>query len=200
MPVPFIILLNERQYFARIADGDEAAFSTIFYHYTPRIHPLIKKIIRSEHVTEEIIQDVFVSLWKNREKLVEIDNYAAYIFTVATNITFNYLKFKARKERHLNEAQLESDFTNNTLETIDLHETRELVGQLIRQLPPQKKLIYKLTREEGLSHDQIARRLNISKNTVKNHLVETLKFLRENLQRSETAILLLINILIEINS
>lgn len=201
MPAPSTILLNERDYFVRIADGDEVAFSIIFYHYTNRIHPLIKKITRSDEVTKEIIQDVFVSLWKSKEKLVEIDNYAAYISTMATNKTFNYLKFKARKERHLSELALVArDVTNNTLETIDLHETRELVSQLIRQLSPQKKLIYNLTREEGLSHDEIALQLNISKNTVKNHLVETLKFLRENLRRSEAVSMLLVSILIEINS
>ena len=201
MPVPYTILLNEKEYFVRIAHGDELAFTEIFYHYTSRIHPFIKKITRSEEVTEEIVQDVFVSLWKSREKLMEIDNYAAYIFTIATNKTFNYLKSKARKEKHLNElAKVNKNFTNNTEEAIELHETRELVGQLVRQLPPQKKLIYQLTREEGLSHGEIAQQLHISKNTVKNHLVETLKFLRENLQRSQGVSLLLINIFIEIYS
>jgi len=201
MPVPYTILLNEKEYFVRIAHGDELAFSEIFYHYTNRIHPFIKKITRSEEVTEEIVQDVFVSLWKSREKLMEIDNYAAYIFTIATNKTFNYLKSKARKEKHLNElTKVNKNFTNNTQEAIELHETRELVGQLVRQLPPQKKLIYQLTREEGLSHDEIAQQLHISKNTVKNHLVETLKFLRKNLQRSQGVSLLLINIFIEIHS
>jgi len=201
MPFSYTRLLNEREYFDRVADGDEVAFSIIFYHYTTRIHPLILKITRSKEVTEEIIQDVFVSLWKCREKLKEIDNCSAYIFTIATNKTYNYLKLEARKEKHLNElAQVEKDFTNNTLETIDMHETREFFSQLIRQLPPKKKLIYKLTREEGLTHNQIAQRLNISKNTVKNHLVETLKFFRENLQKSEAVFLLLINIFLKDHS
>lgn len=200
MSVQGTILLNERDYFVQIAAGDEVAFSVIFYHYTARIHPMIKKITRSEEVTEEIIQDVFVSLWNCREKLTEIDNYAAYIFTIATNKTFNYLKLKARIEKHLNAVRLEKDFTNNTLETVELHETRELVGQFIKLLSPQKKLIYNLTREEGLTHEQIAQQLNISKNTVKNHLVETLKFLRENLLRSETVFPFLINIFIKIHS
>lgn len=201
MPVPYTILLNEKEYFVRIAQGDEAAFSKIFFHYTSRIHPFIRKMTRSEEVTEEIVQDVFMSLWKSREQLMGIENYAAYIFTIATNKTYNYLKSKGRKEKHLNElAKGKRDFTNNTLESIELHETRELVGQLVTQLPPQKKLIYKLTREEGLSHDEIAQQLHISKNTVKNHLVETLKFLRENLQRSQGVSLLLIDVLIEVYS
>ena len=201
MPVPSSILLHEREYFARVACGDEAAFAQIFYHYTARIHPFIRKMVRSEEVAEEIVQDVFVSLWNRREKLVEIDHYAAYIFTIATNKTFNYLKSKAREEKHLKElAAIKKDITNNTLETIDLHESNQLINKLVNQLTPQRKLIYKLTREEGLSHDEIAQRLNISKNTVKNHLVETLRFLRENLQKSHGISLTLISIFIKIHS
>ena len=197
MPGPYTVLLNEREYFARVAHGDESAFSEILCHYGSRIHPFIIRITRSEEVTEEIVQDVFVSLWKSREKLKEVDNYSSYIFTIAANKVFNYLKSKARREKHLKElANGKADFTNNTQEAIELHETRELIGQLLRQLPPQKKLIYKLTREEGLSHDEIAKQLHISKNTVKNHLVETLKFLRENLQRFQGVSILLLLIIL----
>ena len=146
---------------------------------------------RSEEVTEEIVQDVFVSLWKSREKLPEINNYTAYIFTIATNRTFNYLKSKAREVIRLQElAKVEKDFTNETEETIDLNASRDLINRLIDRLTPQKKLIYQLTRDQGLTHDEIAVQLNISKNTVKNHLVETLKFLRKNLIRVHTIFLL----------
>lgn len=195
------IILNERDYFTRISLGDEMAFEEIFFHYAARIHPFIKKMARSEEVTEELVQDVFVSLWRSREKLPEINNYAAYIFTIATNKTYNYLKSKAREIKHLQELTVaEKDFTNNTIETIDLNESRELINKLVDQLTPQKRLIYRLTREEGLSHDEIAQQLHISKNTVKNHLVETLKFLRDNLHKSHGAPLTLISILIKIYS
>ena len=176
------ILLNEREYFLRISLGDESAFSEIFYYYTARIYPFVKKTTRSEEVTEEIVQEVFASIWKSRVKLAEIDNYSAYIFTITTNTTLNYLKSKARRKKHLDElAKVEKSFTNNTQETIDLHEIRELVSHLLGQLSPQKRIIYKLTREQGLSHDEVAQQLHISKNTVKNHLVQTLKFIRKNI-------------------
>lgn len=193
-------LLHERDYFARIASGDEAAFAEIFYYYVPRIQPFIKKMARSEEVTEEIVHDVFISLWKNREKLGEINNHAAYIFTIATNKTYNYLKVKAREAKRLQELSMsEKDFTNNTIETIDLNQSQHLINHLVNQLTPQKRLIYKLTREEGLSHDEIALQLNVSKNTVKNHLVETLRFLRENMQSAQSASLTWLSILLHIH-
>jgi RNA polymerase sigma-70 factor (ECF subfamily) len=111
MPALSTLLLHEKDYFARIASGDEAAFAEIFYYYVPRIQPFIRKMVRSEEVTEEIVQDVFISLWKNREKLAEINNYAAYIFTIATNKTYNYLKVKAREAKRLQELSIgEKDF------------------------------------------------------------------------------------------
>lgn len=201
MPQVSPILFNEKEYFIRMSQGDEAAFTEIFFHYSARIHPFIKKMTRSEEVTEELVQDVFVSLWKSREKLPEINNYSAYIFTFATNRTYNYLKVKAREIKRLQAlAAVEKDFTNNTIETIDLNESRELINELVNELAPQQKLIYKLTREEGLSHEEIALQLNISKNTVKNHLVKTLKFLRDNLQKSHGASTTLISIFIKIYS
>ncbi len=193
MSISSNILANEKEIFLLISWGDEAAFTEMFFHYTARIHPFIKKMTRSEEVTEEIVQDVFVSLWKNREKLPEINNYPAYIFTIASNRTFNYLKSKARETVRMKElAKVEKEFTNVTEETIDGNESRDLINRLVNRLTPQKKLIYQLTRDEGLSHDEIALQLNISKNTVKNHLVETLKYLRKNLKLT----ILVINVLI----
>lgn len=195
------ILAHEKEIFLRISQGDEAAFTEMFFHYTARIHPFIKKMTRSEEITEEIVQDVFVSLWRNREKLPEINNYTAYIFTIASNRTFNYLKTKAREIVRLQElTKVEKSFTNVTEETIDLNESKDLINKLVNRLTPQKKLIYQLTREQGLSHDEIAVQLNISKNTVKNHLVQTLKFLRENLTNRHSSSLILVNIFIEIYS
>lgn len=200
MAESFTRLRNEKEYFKQIASGDEVAFAEVFYHYTSRIHPFVQKMTHSEEITEEIVQDVFVSIWKNREKLGAIDNYAAYIFTIATNRTYNYLKSKAREVKHMKAlTYTKKDIThNNTIETIDLHESEDLIRNLVNQLTPQKRLIYKLTREEGLTHEQIAQRLRISKNTVKNHLVTTLKFLRESLQRHRGVSFTLISVFIKI--
>lgn len=183
MPVKDTILLNEKAYFVRISQGDEAAFSEIFYYYVPRLCSFIKKMTRSAEIAEELVQEVFLSLWINREKLAEIESCSSYIFTIAANKTFNYLKSKAIHERYLNTMVSNNGGSdNNTMETIDFHESQYLVNKLVNQLPFQKKVIYKLTRDKGMSHDEVAVQLGISKNTVKNHLVETLRFLKKTLQ------------------
>lgn len=184
MPVEDTILLNENALFVRISRGDEAAFSEIFYCYMPRLYSFVKKITRSAQVAEEVVQEVFVSLWANREKLSDIDNCSSYIFAIAANKTFNYLRSKAIREKFLGAITSNDGRTdNNTIDTIDFHESQYLVNKLVNQLPSQKKMIYKLTRDKGMSHDEVAVQLGISKNTVKNHLVETLRFLKTTLQK-----------------
>ena len=178
-------MLNEKEYFVRISRGDEAAFSEIFYYYVPRLYSFIQKMTRSAEAAEELVQEVFLSLWLNREKLEEIESCSSYIFTIAANKTFNYLKSKTIHKKYLDAMVINnSGCDNNTMETIDFHESQYLVNKLVNQLPSQKKVIYKLTRDKGMSHDEVAVQLGISKNTVKNHLVETLRFLKETLQKA----------------
>lgn len=194
------ILPNEREIFSRVVNGDEAAFSTIFFHYTARIHPFIQKMTRSEEATEEIVQDVFVTIWKNRTMLNEIESYQSWIFNIATNLTYNYLKSKARRTVRLERFIPTEDITYNTLESMDFKESQDLINQVIEQLPPQRKRIFKMSREQGLSHEQIAQELNISKNTVKNQMIEALKFIKEKLSKSPGASLTLIAIFLKIHS
>ncbi len=93
------MLQGESNLFARVADGDESAFTTIFSHYVPRIQSFLFKMVKSKEAAEEIVHDVFLSLWINREKLPAIENYQAYIFTAATNKTYTYLKSAVGKKK-----------------------------------------------------------------------------------------------------
>jgi RNA polymerase sigma-70 factor (ECF subfamily) len=193
------ILPDERKLFSRIANGDEAAFSTVFYHYTARIHPSINKMTRSEEATEEIVHDVFVSIWNKRVTLTEIDNYEQWVFRIVTNLTYNYLKAKARRIAGMEKLPAVHDITYNTMDSLDFKESRELISEVVEQLPPQRKLIFKMSKEQGLNHEQIAEQLNISKNTVKNQMIEALKFIKEHLKKSPGASLTLIAIFLKIH-
>ena len=201
MPSPSFILPNEKELFVRTAKGDVAAFTEIFYHYTARIYPFIQKMTRSREVTEEIVQDVFISIWNQKEKLTEIDHYAAFIFTIATRKTINYQKSLAREKLRMKQHALHAvDYTNITTEQLDLHESQQLIAQLVEKLPSQRKLIYRLSREQGLNHDEIARQLQISPNTVKNQLVHALRFIRDNLRNQPGISLTLVTVLLKIHS
>ncbi len=194
-----LILPNEKELFARTAKGDVAAFTEIFYHYTARIHPFIQKMTRSREVTEEIVQDVFVSIWNHKEKLNEIEHYAAYIFTIATNKTLNFKKSCAREKLRMKQHAINAvDYSNITTEQLDLRESQQMIAELVDQLPPQRKLIYRMSREQGLNHEQIAEQLQISPHTVKNQLVHALRFLRNNIHNQQGLSVTLISVLLKI--
>lgn len=179
------ILNNERELFAQMATGSEAAFTDIFFFYIPLLQPHIQQMTKSEEATQDIIHEVFLKIWVNREKMQAVDNYRAYIFTISTNKTYDYLKKLARDKSFRSSEELlrRSGTENSTEETIDFNQSAAIINQAVAQMPPQRKLVFQLSREEGLSHEEIAARLQISKNTVSNHLTEALRSIKEYLQK-----------------
>ena len=176
------ILFNERELLNRISQGDEVAFTEIFHHYGQRIWLFVLKKTKSETVAEEVVQEVFLKLWVKKETATDIEDFAAFLYTMATNKTYDYFKKVAgdsRKLENLWHQVQQVSITNPVEETIDFRESMEIVNQAIEQLPPQRKKIYLLNRIDGLSYEEIARELNISKSTVSNQLVEATKFIRE---------------------
>ena len=197
MTVSIIILPDEKELFARVAEGDQAAFTKIFDHYEPRIYPFVLKITRSEIVAEEIVQELFIKLWINRAAVKKIKNPRSYIFRMATNRTINYLKTLARQVRSVEKITNQVAVENNaTEEMVNFKETVELINEAVSQLPEQQKKVYLLSRREGLNADEIAARMNLSNKTVKNHLTEALHRIKIKLQNSPGAITTLIVFLI----
>jgi len=191
------ILPDESTLFTQIAHGDEKAFAEIFYHYSKRIYPFVLKKTKSETTAEEIVQEIFIKLWTNRENLSHIENYESYIFTIAANKVYKYFRKIAGEERLLKALwNRVNELCYTTEEIIELKESEELINKAIEQLPPQRKKIYQLSRHQGLSHAQIAEQLSISPSTVNNQLTEALRYIKQHLQEMpETTLALMIILL-----
>ena len=175
---------DEKHLLKQISKGDEKAFRVLYDAYFNHLSAFIFKICKSTEVTEEIIQDVFVRLWVRRHSLSQIDSPEAYIFSMARNKTIDYLRRLVR-DTHLVElltGQLLTD-SNDTEEQLNAKELRDLIEEALSGLSEQKKKIFHLSKEEGLSHDQIAEVMHLSKSTVKNHLSETLHHIRGHLRQ-----------------
>jgi RNA polymerase sigma-70 factor (family 1) len=184
------ILPNEKELFAGAAEGNQAAFTAIYDHYMPRIYAYLIKYTKSETLAQDITQDVFTKLWVNRAELANIHSHASYIFTTAFRFSVSYYR-KTERERNLNNNYYNSSPTesNVTEETIEYNESNHLLQLAIDQMPPQRRLIYKLSKEDGLSYDEIAERLNLSRNTVKNTLVEASQSVRKFMEENAIAVL-----------
>jgi RNA polymerase sigma-70 factor (ECF subfamily) len=173
----------------QISEGDVKAFRILFDIYNKRLYAAALKITKSPYAAEEIVQEVFTNLWEGRAGLAHVNHPSAYIFTIAYHKTFRYLKMTASDADMLKALKYRMAGSHNeTEEKLQLKETQALINNRIEELPPQRKLIYKLSRESGLNHQQIAEQLNISPLTVKKQIVLALRSIRSAL--ADTAPLL----------
>ncbi|OQP63981.1 hypothetical protein A3860_21400 [Niastella vici] len=172
---------DEKQLFLQVSAGDERAFGALFNTFLPKIYPFIIKFTKSEPAAQEIIQETFIRVWLSRDKLSEIDNPGGWLFKVASNECYSYLRKSILNNKFFNPITVEPDPVNSTHESFALKELNRLIGEAVNKLPAQRKKIYRMSRDEGKSIPEIAAILNISPNTVKNALVAALKFIREYL-------------------
>lgn len=177
-----------------VSAGNELAFRALYDAYFNHLAAYIFKLCKSKAITEEIVQEIFVKLWVNRALLTDIAILDAYIFTMARNKTIDHLRRLAKETRLISvlSAQL-PEYDNNIEERLNATALQLLIEEALEPLSPQKKQIFHLSRNEGLTHDEIAEIMQLSKSTVKNHLSETLKHVRDHIsqQPNPGALLLL---------
>jgi len=175
---------NERDLFRQVAGGDTAAFRTIFDAYRLRLYGAAFKLTKSDYAAEEIVQEIFTALWESRANLADVENPPAYIFTIAYNKTFRYLKKASNDQAFLATLARKGEGHSETEEYLDVRESEAMINDAVKILPPQRKLIYKMSREQGMSHAEIAEELNISPLTVKKQVQLALQSIRETLAKT----------------
>lgn len=170
----------------RMKEGDVAAFDDIYNHYCHKLHRFVLMYLKQEEDAEEIVQEVFVKIWQSREKIDIYASFESFLFTIAYNATMSLLRKRmseTRSREHLRSMQ-QIDSADEVINEIQFKELTRKVEHLLTHLTPRQKEIYTLSREDGLSHEEIAKKLNISTSTVNNHLVNILKYLKSHIDSS----------------
>lgn len=166
--------------------GDESAFRLVYEHYSQQVYWLAFRFLKDKEQSEEIVQEAFLRLWLNKELLDEQGNMWLYLYVIAKRLSLNALR-----DIHRSAALFEKllynikEAHNNLEEEILIAEMERFTEEAVLKLPKQQQLIFNLSRTEGLSHKEIAEKLQISPNTVKNHMVAALKTLKAGLDRSD---------------
>jgi len=139
-------------------------------------------IAKSTYAAEEITQEIFIKLWTNQDLLKNVNNIDGYIYKITKNYSLNYLR-KVASDSRLSDQLMKVAVISENITESRVHESeyRELIANALNELSPQRKLVYTLNREEGLNYNEIAEQLDLSKNTVKNHLFAALDFIRTHL-------------------
>lgn len=178
-------LTDDRNLFRKIACGNEPAFRRIFERFQPLLLSYLFRLIKSREDAEELTQEILLKIWTHRESLAEVESPRHYIFAVARNRAIDYLR-KASLDLRMRERiwRSISESRNTTEEEVFANERANLIAQAIYKLPPQKQTVFKLSRIEGYTHDQISMQLSISKNTVKNHIVASVKSIKNFLSQN----------------
>jgi RNA polymerase sigma-70 factor (ECF subfamily) len=185
--------------FTLIAEGDEAAFNNLYRRYIPILVPFLRKFTRADVPADEIIQETFIRLWLGRDKLPEIEQPRSWIFKIASHVAFSWLKKDLRYQQvvsNMHTATAAAGQHDAVNEHLHLLETRRLIQQAVNSLSGQRKKIYLLSREQGLTIPAIAEQLQLSPNTVKNALVRALADIRQHLQQAGYQLPLLLLILL----
>lgn len=174
----------------QVAEGDEKAFRLIFDHYKAPFHAAAFKMTHSADIAEEITQEVFVKLWLKRKLIAAAKKPDSYVFVILHNCIYFHFRKLAHEHQLKLKLGLETEDSENSIETlIDEKEHRNILENIINQLPPQQKLIYKMAKQGSISRDEIARQLNISPNTVRNHLSSAVEYLRTCLKKDVSALI-----------
>lgn len=172
-------LLHEKTLLTRVAGGDEKAFELIFHHYRHKIYHYAFHLFEDRDKADELVQDVFLKVWLSRDKILEVESFDAWLFIIARNKTFDALKRISLESSR--KAAIAGSFVQDP-ETAEIKlinkENEQILHHALGRLSPQQKLIFTLSRHQGMKHAEIADRLNISRHTVKTHLVHALKVLR----------------------
>lgn len=172
--------MNVKIILCQVAEGNENAFRELYELYRNKIYFVSWKLLKSDSSAEDVLQEVFLKIWINRSKLPEIENFNAYLNTLLRNHIFNKLRKQANEERFVREVMVSNTGTPNvTLDAVLLKESQNLLKKAVLRLPPQQKRAFELSRMEGKKHEEIALMLNISKETVKKHIMEASRSVKE---------------------
>lgn len=169
----------------RIAEGDELAFSVLYRSYYVQLQPLVWKSTIAGVNADDILQSTFLKIWLNRQELPKLKDLKPWIFKVAYR---EYLMAVRKKIRYEDKLLNGSDLTTHhegpasPFQTTSYNEIRRHIQEIVNALPDQRKLIYQMSRDQGLKIAEIAEKLSLSTNTVKSVLQTVLKILRQQLK------------------
>lgn len=171
---------DDKALFVAIANGDGESFTILFKRYFDRLKWNAVKMLKSEFWAEEVIQDVFMQLWSNREKLIDIESPSAYLFRITTNRCLDRIRRRNQeiKIQYLLNQTFSAEPDSLQQNSYDLRLIETVINEAVRQLPEKGRQVFELQRTRNLSYPEIADRLGISKNTVRNHMVKSLHFIR----------------------
>ena len=189
---------TEKKIIKRFKEGDAEAFDVIYRNYSKKLFHFALGLLKDKDIAEDLVQEVFVSLWEKRNQVNPKLNFENYIFTIAYNSIRKFFRNQSTETKVIDLLVKDSpEIIESIYGTVIYNEMLEHANKIIETLPQKRKTVYKLSRQEGMKTKEIADRLNISTRTVENHLAKALKYLRKELSEISLPLLLFFHLFLK---
>ena len=165
-----------------ISRGCHESFELLFHQNKDFLFHYAFRVLRSKEAADDMVQKTFIKLWQAKSKVSNVNSVKGYLFTILRNLVLDYLKKASREQSLKDDLKLRIQISHLKPEADLIYSDLEKIAyQAIESLPSQRKLIFKMNRENGFSYNEIASQLNISENTVKVSMYKSLNHIRHYL-------------------
>lgn len=172
--------IEEKENLLALRSGCQTAFRQIYTLYSGRIYLNIRKMVKSEQDAAELLQEVFIKVWDKRELIDPEQSFRSYLFQIAKYTVYNFIrKNNLEKQIQAYLSQHNTQLYSHVEEQLDEKQDEQWLSRTIEQLPPQRRLIYKLCKIEGKSYAEVSTLLRISTSTINDHIVKATKYIKE---------------------
>ena len=178
-------MLNELFIIKKIREGDIKAFEQVFRLYYSPLSLYAFSITGSNNAAEEIVQDLFYTIWKEREKLQILRSLKSYLYGAVRNEALQYCEHNQVKERHRQHVLSgKSEVAEATPhDTLEYKELKEVIDRTLMQLPDRRRAIFRMHRFEGMKYKEIADQLSLSVKTIEAEMTKTYQTLRKEIEK-----------------
>lgn len=166
-----------------LKDGDEFYFKQVFDQYHQKLYFFILNKTKSEYIAEEVVQMAFTKLWECRQTLQEKYAISTQLFRMATTILIDFRRKYSNKDAvtaRLDALNIENGI-DSTNEIVSGAELKKRISEAVNDLPPVRKLVFEMSREQGMSYREIAETLSVSSRTVETHIYKALKQIKKHI-------------------
>lgn len=182
--------IQDQELISLLREGSKDAFRILYDRYGLKIYRFALSYLKSEYDAEELVQDVFLKLWVKRDSLDISGNIRAYLYKVAVNSIYDFIRRKNLELAFQEFVNGHTDEDDSTWDEVVYNDLAAQLDQLMAQMPEQRRKIFKMSKEKGLSNDEIAESLGLSKRTVENQIYRATAFLKDKLNRNSALSLL----------
>lgn len=164
----------------KLGRGDVDALDTLYVRYAPKVYDFSLRFLKNEAEAEDVTQDIFLQVWDNRSLMRQVVSIRAYLFRMTRNTIFNRFKRSKMHLQYIRQSETrEAELSVDPGRRITTEDLLEMIELAIENLPEQCRRVFKMSRYEHLSYNEIAERLGISPHTVQFHISEALSRLRK---------------------